>query len=229
MIGFLSEARWRCRWSRCGCSACWCSPAARCCRAMSAAPCSARSPTSARSTCSITKWAPTGRCWSNMATGSRDFVSGDMGKSYAYRAPVAPFLLTARWSIRPSSPLVAFLLVVPLGILGGVVAALNRGRPIDRIITLVGLSATVVPEFVSGIVLILIFGVWLQLAADLGHLAARAPALLTQLYLSAPAVDAAGPGPVRLHRPHGAGRHDRGARFRLYAHRHPQGPAAAGP
>jgi peptide/nickel transport system permease protein len=36
------------------------------------------------------------------------------------------------------------------------------GRPIDRIISIVGLSATVVPEFVSGIVLILIFGVWLD-------------------------------------------------------------------
>jgi peptide/nickel transport system permease protein len=33
---------------------------------------------------------------------------------------------------------------------------------VDRIISIVGLSATVVPEFVSGIVLILIFGVWLD-------------------------------------------------------------------
>ena len=35
-------------------------------------------------------------------------------------------------------------------------------RPIDRTLSLVGLSATMVPEFVSGIVLILIFGVWLR-------------------------------------------------------------------
>src|SRR6185436_17371608 len=39
---------------------------------------------------------------------------------------------------------------------------LNVDRPIDRFITVVGLSATIVPEFVSGIVLILIFGVWLH-------------------------------------------------------------------
>ena len=54
------------------------------------------------------------------------------------------------------------MLVVPLGILGGVVAALNVGKPVDRIISIIGLSATVIPEVVSGIVLILIFGIWLN-------------------------------------------------------------------
>ena len=86
---------------------------------------------------------------------------GDMGQSYAYRAPVAPFLATALVNSAKLA-LVAFLLVVPLGILGGIVAALHLGRPLDRILTVLGLSATIVPEFVSGIVLILIFGVWLQ-------------------------------------------------------------------
>lgn len=89
------------------------------------------------------------------------FAVGDMGKSYAYRAPVAPFLVTALINSAKLA-LVAFLLVVPLGILGGIVAALNVGRPIDRALTVLGLSATIVPEFVSGIILILIFGVWLQ-------------------------------------------------------------------
>ena len=47
---------------------------------------------------------------------------------------------------------------------------------------MVGLSATIVPEFVSGIVLILIFGVWLRLVADLGDLAQRIAGLFTQVY-----------------------------------------------
>ena len=89
------------------------------------------------------------------------FVVGDLGKSYAYRAPVAPFVGTALINSGKLA-LVAFLLVVPLGIFGGVIAALNVGRPVDRTITIAGLSATIVPEFVSGIVLILIFGVWLR-------------------------------------------------------------------
>lgn len=89
------------------------------------------------------------------------FAVGDMGKSYAYRTPVAPLLMTALGNSAKLA-LVAFVLVVPLGILGGVIAALNVGGPIDRTLTIVGLSATIVPEFVSGIVLILIFGVWLR-------------------------------------------------------------------
>lgn len=89
------------------------------------------------------------------------FTVGDMGQSYAYRTPVAPLLETALINSGKLA-LVAFLIVVPLGILGGIVAALNLGRPIDRVLTILGLSATIVPEFVSGIVLILIFGVWLR-------------------------------------------------------------------
>jgi peptide/nickel transport system permease protein len=89
------------------------------------------------------------------------FAVGDMGKSYAYRTPVAPLVTTALINSAKLA-LVAFLLVVPLGILGGIVAALNAGRPLDRGLTIFGLSATIVPEFVSGIVLILVFGVWLK-------------------------------------------------------------------
>ena len=89
------------------------------------------------------------------------FLTGDLGMSYAYRSEVAPFLVSALVNSAKLAA-VAFLLVVPLGILGGVIAALYRGRAIDRIITVAGMSATIVPEFVSGIVLILIFGVWLR-------------------------------------------------------------------
>ena len=66
-------------------------------------------------------------------------------------------------------------MVVPLAILAGVVAALNADRPLDRVISIFGLSATVLPEFVSGIVLILIFGVWLRWLPLSADLARRAP------------------------------------------------------
>jgi peptide/nickel transport system permease protein len=90
-----------------------------------------------------------------------DLATGDLGKSYAYRAPVSDFLWIATVNSAKMAGVV-FLIVVPLGILGGVIAALYRGRAPDRVISVTGLSATVVPEFVSGIVLILIFGVWLR-------------------------------------------------------------------
>ncbi|KIG04036.1 ABC transporter permease [Caballeronia concitans] len=89
------------------------------------------------------------------------FVRGDMGESYAFRAPVAPFIGGALWNSAKLGAL-AFVVVVPLGIAGGVYAALHAGRFVDRVISIGGLTATVVPEFVSSIVLILIFGVWLQ-------------------------------------------------------------------
>ena len=89
------------------------------------------------------------------------FVQGDMGTSYMFRAPVAPFVLDALGNSLKLAA-VAFILVVPLGILGGVIAALNANRLTDRIISLGGLSATVLPEFVTGIVLVLVLGVWLD-------------------------------------------------------------------
>ena len=89
------------------------------------------------------------------------FVQGDMGKSYAYRAPVAGFVATALGHSAKLA-LVAFFLVVPLSLLGGVVAALYVGRWPDRVITTVGMSATIVPEFVSGIAFIMILGLWLR-------------------------------------------------------------------
>ena len=88
-------------------------------------------------------------------------VRGDLGQSYAFRAPVGPFVGAALANSLKLAAL-AFVMVVPLAILAGVVAALREGRPADRIITTLGLSFSVMPEFVSGIVLILIFGVWLR-------------------------------------------------------------------
>jgi len=108
------------------------------------------------------------------------FVIGDMSMSYTFRSPVAPFIITALINSLKLAA-VAFALVVPLGILGGVWAALHVGRPLDRIISVLGLSATVLPEFVTGIVLILIFGVWLNWLP----ITATAPDgadMLTQIY-----------------------------------------------
>lgn len=89
------------------------------------------------------------------------FLQGDMGQSYAYNSPVAALVFPALGNSLKLGSL-AFLIVVPLGIIGGVTAALNVNRPIDRIITVCGLSVAAMPDFVTGIVVILIFGVWLR-------------------------------------------------------------------
>lgn len=114
-------------------------------------------------------------------------LRGDMGMSSQFRSPVEPFILAALVNSIKLAAL-AFIIVVPLGILGGVVAALNVGRGADRVISVTGLSATTVPEFVSGIVLIVIFGVelkWFPVSASAGSGASA----LTQLdHLILPAI-----------------------------------------
>jgi peptide/nickel transport system permease protein len=89
------------------------------------------------------------------------FLRGDLGLSYAYRSPVAPFVLHALGKSLGLAAITA-IIVIPLSIGAGILAALNHGKFADRAITLGGLSLTIVPEFVSGILLILIFGVWLR-------------------------------------------------------------------
>lgn len=89
-------------------------------------------------------------------------VRGDLGMSYSQRRPVAPLLAeSALKSLKLA--MVAFVIAVPLSIGAGVYSATRQGRPVDRVITTAGLSAMVVPEFVSGIVAILVFGLWLRL------------------------------------------------------------------
>jgi peptide/nickel transport system permease protein len=115
------------------------------------------------------------------------FVQGDLGTSLAYGVPVSELMGSALGNSFKLAGF-AFLMVVPLAILGGVIAALKRDRIIDRVITIGGLSLTVIPEFVTGIILILVFALWV----DVFPVSARAPdgsSLLTQLrYLFLPAL-----------------------------------------
>ena len=95
------------------------------------------------------------------------FVRGDLGNSLQYDVPVGDLLGPSLTNSLKLAAL-AFVLVVPLSILGGVVSALRRNRPTDRVITVTGLSLTSIPEFVTAIVLIVIFGVvldWLPVNA----------------------------------------------------------------
>jgi peptide/nickel transport system permease protein len=88
-------------------------------------------------------------------------LHGNMGTSYSYRTAVEPFIQAALLNSIKLAVL-AFVIVVPLSILGGVIAALYAGRVLDRVISVTGLSLATVPEFVSGIVLVVIFGVELK-------------------------------------------------------------------
>jgi len=96
-------------------------------------------------------------------------VRGDLGMSLAQQDRSVWEVLRPALVNSMKLAVFAFLLVVPFGILGGVFAGLRAGRPTDRTITVVGLSLAVVPEFVTGLVLILVFSIflgWLPVTAQ---------------------------------------------------------------
>ncbi len=83
-------------------------------------------------------------------------MRGDFGTSFLLNVPVRPLVTTALVNSLKLA-LVAFVILVPLSIFAGVLAAMRYGKPTDRILSVVGLSMSSVPEFVWGVVLILIF------------------------------------------------------------------------
>jgi peptide/nickel transport system permease protein len=114
-------------------------------------------------------------------------VHGNLGTSYQYRTPVEPMLATALANSAKLA-LLALILIIPLGIVGGVLAAIHAGRPVDRLISLTGLSAATVPEFVSGIVVIVIFADGLKILPSSAN-AAPGSSFGTQLkYLLLPVI-----------------------------------------
>jgi peptide/nickel transport system permease protein len=92
----------------------------------------------------------------------KGLLRGDPGKSLQYGRPVAVTLLPR---IRNTLILagVAFIIVMPLALLLGIIAGINQGKFLDRLISITSLGATATPEFVIGITLILILGIWLDL------------------------------------------------------------------
>lgn len=92
----------------------------------------------------------------------RGLLRGDAGMSLQTGRPVSATLFPR---LRNSVVLaaVAFSVVMPLALLLGIVAGVNEGKPVDRTISIIGLTLTATPEFVTGLFLILIFGIWLKL------------------------------------------------------------------
>lgn len=86
------------------------------------------------------------------------FIRGDWGTSYLLNTAVRPMVLDR---LVNSLALAAFamLITVPISIGLGVVAALNYGKAADRAITITGLSLIALPEFVAGVLLIVLFSI----------------------------------------------------------------------
>ncbi|MGO9964752.1 MAG: ABC transporter permease [Acidimicrobiales bacterium] len=121
--------------------------------------------------------------WS-WATG---MLHGNLGVSYQQQAPVSSFIFPY---IGRSLKLAAFafVIVVPLSILGGVIAALNRGNIVDRVLSTTSLSLSTVPEFVSGVVLIVVFALGLKVLPVSANAPPGSSFLIQLKYLLLPAI-----------------------------------------
>jgi peptide/nickel transport system permease protein len=88
-------------------------------------------------------------------------VRGDWGTSLRLNQPVGPLIATR---MANSAVLAGMTLViaVPLAIGLGVYAGLRRARLPDRVIAVVTLIGTSLPEFVWGSLLIIVFSFWLK-------------------------------------------------------------------
>ena len=91
----------------------------------------------------------------------KGLLRGDPGVSFRTGRPVSDTLfLRLRNSLLLAGT--AFIVVMPLAVVLGLIAGLNEGKGIDRILTVGGLLTTASPNFATGILLILVFAAWLE-------------------------------------------------------------------
>lgn len=99
-----------------------------------------------------------------------DFVTGDWGSSPVRGDALLPLIL-ARLGSSLRLALLGLVLAVPPALALGLLAALREGTATDRTISVAGLSLVAVPEFVSGVFLIVVFAVrlrWFPVSASGG-------------------------------------------------------------
>lgn len=111
----------------------------------------------------------------------KKLITFDFGNSYQNRQPVTD-LITQTLGNSAKLAFFALLLTVPLGIAGGVYAALHKGKFGDRLIVTASLAGSSIPEFVTSTFLIVLLGLQLKLLPVLATPPEADPSLGRQLY-----------------------------------------------
>ncbi|MCX9190367.1 ABC transporter permease [Carbonactinospora thermoautotrophica] len=114
-----------------------------------------------------------------------DLARGQLGLSYETRTPVADLLVRAT-GVSLALMLTALLYALLAGVAAGAWAAARPGGWVDRFVGAASQAAVVVPEYVLGPLLVLVFAVWLRwLPATGWHTTANA--VLPSVTLAIPA------------------------------------------
>ncbi|GAA2633626.1 ABC transporter permease [Dactylosporangium fulvum] len=96
------------------------------------------------------------------------FIGGDWGTSYTLGEPVAA-LVRERFAASLGLALFAFVLLVPVALTAGLVAGARPDTWLDRAVSGLGLALGATPEFVTGVVLLVVFSVnlhWFPVSAQ---------------------------------------------------------------
>ncbi len=104
----------------------------------------------------------------------KGFTRGDPGVSFRTGRPVSDSIFVR---LRNSLVLagIAFAIVMPLALFLGMLAGLKEGGFRDRFLSIGGMMFSVTPEFATGIFLILIMSVWLDLVPGATVIGEQAP------------------------------------------------------
>jgi peptide/nickel transport system permease protein len=104
----------------------------------------------------------------------KGFIRGDPGVSFRTGRPVSDSIFVR---LRNSLVLagIAFVIVMPLALFLGMLAGLKEGGFRDRFLSIGGMMFSVTPEFATGIFLILIMSVWLNLVPGATVIGEKAP------------------------------------------------------
>ena len=106
--------------------------------------------------------------WEQFLVYLQKFLTLDMGTSYLTGLPVKEVFLNAFW---PTLDLMIPTAIVTLlfGIPAGVIAALNRNTALDKTMMFVSVFGYAVPNFFMGVLLLLIFSIWLGWLPSYGN------------------------------------------------------------
>ena len=90
-----------------------------------------------------------------------NFLQGDLGPSFVYQDFTVTQLVAQSWPVSAILGVISFCISVPLGMLLGTIAALNRNGKVDYLLMSLSMTGVVIPAFVLAPVLVTIFSIQL--------------------------------------------------------------------
>jgi len=91
-----------------------------------------------------------------------NLLRGDFGPSFKYRDFTVTTLIAQGFPVSLQNGLSALVLALVIGIPLGIIAALHQNTSRDYLVSAAAMTGIVIPNFIMGHLLVLVFGVWLK-------------------------------------------------------------------